>query len=71
MSKFYLADGNSADVKIKYFLSKFADKVKIYPPGRDPRVIWLAAEGKDARSLAIRMRDAIVERFGNDALPMR
>ena len=38
---------------------------------RDPRVIWLAAEGKDARSLAIRMRDAIVDRFGNDALPMR
>lgn len=37
---------------------------------RDPRVIWLAAEGETARSLAIRMRDAIVERFGNDALPM-
>ena len=37
---------------------------------RDSRVIWLAAEGETARSLAIRMRDAIVKRFGNEALPV-
>lgn len=42
MSKFYLADSNSADVKIKYFLSKFADKVKIYPPGSCPVTVQLA-----------------------------
>ena len=42
MSKFYLADGNSSDVKIKYFLSKFADKVKIYPPGSCPVTVQLA-----------------------------
>ncbi len=35
---------------------------------RDPRVIWLEAEGETARSLAIRMRDAILERYGADAL---
>jgi len=42
VSKFYLADSNSADVKIKYFLSKFADKVKIYPPGSCPVTVQLA-----------------------------
>ncbi|MBR2894838.1 MAG: FAD-dependent oxidoreductase [Oscillospiraceae bacterium] len=42
MSNFFLADGNSADVKIKYFLSKFADKVKIYPPGSCPVTVQLA-----------------------------
>ena len=35
---------------------------------RDPRVIWLEAEGETAHSLAIRMRDAIVDKFGIDAL---
>jgi len=33
LGKFYLADSNSAEVRVKPFLSKFADKVKIYPPG--------------------------------------
>ena len=35
---------------------------------RDPRVIWLKAEGETARSLAERMRDAMAERFGDEAL---
>jgi tRNA dimethylallyltransferase len=35
---------------------------------RDPRVIWLEAEGETAHSLAIRMRDAIGERFGSEAV---
>lgn len=35
---------------------------------RDSRVIWLEAEGETAHSLAIRMRDAIVDKFGIDAL---
>ena len=42
MNKYFLADSNSADVKIKYFLSKFADKVKIYPPGSCPVTVQLA-----------------------------
>ena len=41
MSKFTLASSNSADVKIKYFLSKFADKVSIYPPGYCPVTVQL------------------------------
>jgi tRNA dimethylallyltransferase len=35
---------------------------------RDPRVIWLEAEGETAHSMAMRMHDAIVERFGSEAL---
>ncbi len=35
---------------------------------RDDRVVWLDAEGESARSLAVRMRDRIVERFGPEAL---
>lgn len=35
---------------------------------RDDRVIWLKAEGETARSMAARMRDAMVERFGDEAL---
>ena len=31
---------------------------------RDTRVIWLPAEGESAASLAVRMRDAIEQRFG-------
>ena len=42
MSKIYLANSNSADVRIKHFLSKFADKVKIYPPGSCPVTVQLS-----------------------------
>ena len=35
---------------------------------RDPRVIWIGAEGESAGTLAERMREYIVERFGADAL---
>ena len=34
---------------------------------RDPRVIWLAAEGESAEALATRMRDEIQRRFGGAA----
>lgn len=34
---------------------------------RDPRVIWLAAEGESAEALATRMRDEILQRFGGAA----
>ena len=36
---------------------------------RDPRVIWLPAEGESAVSLAVRMRDAIEQRFGAAWMP--
>ena len=36
---------------------------------RDPRVIWLPAEGESAASLAMRMRDAIEQRFGAAWMP--
>jgi len=42
VSKIYLANSNSADVRIKHFLSKFADKVKIYPPGSCPVTVQLS-----------------------------
>lgn len=35
---------------------------------RDPRVNWLKAEGETAQSLAFQMEQAIIERFGDDAL---
>ena len=35
---------------------------------RDPRVIWIKAEGENATSLALQMQQAILERFGTDAL---
>ena len=36
---------------------------------RDTRVIWLPAEGESAASLAMRMRDAIEQRFGAAWMP--
>ena len=36
---------------------------------RDPRVIWLPAEGESAASLAMRMRDGIEQRFGAAWMP--
>ena len=42
MSKIYLADSKSADVKIEHFLSKFAGKVSIYPPGTCPITVQLS-----------------------------
>ena len=38
---------------------------------RDPRVIWLSAEGETADSLADRMVDLMVERFGEEALAFK
>jgi len=35
---------------------------------RDPRVIWLAAEGETAQSLAEQMKRAIIERFGEKTI---
>ena len=35
---------------------------------RDPRVIWIKAEGETATLLALQMQQAILERFGTDAL---
>ena len=42
MSKRYLASDNSADMKIKSFLSRFADTVSIYPPGSCPIAVQLS-----------------------------
>ena len=38
---------------------------------RDPRVIWLQAEGKTAEELAKQMRDLLVERFGSPFIENR
>lgn len=38
---------------------------------RDPRVIWLEAQGQTADDLAERMRDEILQRFGTGALDTR
>ena len=35
---------------------------------RDPRVHWLKAEGESAQSLAVQMRDALAERFGDEMI---
>ena len=42
MSKIYLADRNSEDVRIEQFLSKFSVKTRIYPPGVCPVTVQLA-----------------------------
>ena len=42
MNSILLADSKSSDVKIKYFLSKFSDKVRIYPPGSCPVTVQLS-----------------------------
>lgn len=42
MSKIYLADRNSEDVRIEQFLSKFSAKTRIYPPGVCPVTVQLA-----------------------------
>lgn len=42
MSKIYLADRNSEDVRIEHFLSKFSAKTRIYPPGVCPVTVQMA-----------------------------
>ena len=42
VSKIYLADQNSEDVKIEHFLSKFSVRARIYPPGICPVTVQLA-----------------------------
>jgi len=42
VSKLYLADSKSADMKISPFLEKFADKVKVYPPGTCPVTVQIS-----------------------------
>lgn len=42
MSKIFLADPNSSDVKIGKLLEKFESKVKVYPPGTCPLTVQLS-----------------------------
>ncbi len=42
MSKIFLADSNSSDVKIGKLLEKFESKVKVYPPGTCPLTVQLS-----------------------------
>ena len=42
MSKIYLADPKSSDVKIGKLLDKFENKVKVYPPGTCPLTVQLS-----------------------------
>lgn len=42
MSKIFLADPNSSDVKIGELLEKFENKVKVYPPGTCPLTVQLS-----------------------------
>ena len=42
MSKIFLADPQSSDVKIGKLLKKFESKVKVYPPGTCPLTVQLS-----------------------------
>ena len=42
MSKIFLADPKSCDVKIGRLLEKFETKVKVYPPGTCPLTVQLS-----------------------------
>ena len=42
MSKIYLADPKSSDVKIGKLFDKFENKVKVYPPGTCPLTVQLS-----------------------------
>ena len=42
MSKIFLADPNSSDVKIGKLLERFESKVKVYPPGTCPLTVQLS-----------------------------
>lgn len=42
MSKIYLADSKSADVRVEHFLEKYSNKVSVYAPGTCPINIQLA-----------------------------